>query len=171
MMKKLSLLFLLIISFSCIYAQIPEMSDEQYFRKYIEELDYTQSFLKYINAKNPFAKMGTETIEGTISGTLFYTVNIKGIGAEVILRYTNFSVKEGWTFDGDIIVVSNMNQDGPLAGTITVTGEQPGKVYYDNVSMKKGLPAAGYYGVEQQNKNLGKVPYTVYLDCKKNNKK
>lgn len=166
MIKKLFFLPLAMLFF-CAYAQETKLSDEEYFVKYIEELDKTQSYLTYMNKKGSLAKMGTETIEGKISGTLFYTVKIKGIGAEVILRYTNFCVEEGWTFDGDIIVNSNMAQDGPIAGTITVSGEKPAKVYYDDIYMKKGMPASGNYEVEQEGFPRGKVPYTVYVNLKK----
>lgn len=166
-MKKLSLLLIILFSLPFLYSQERKYSDEEYFVKYMEELDKTQVRLTYMNKKNAMSKMGTETIEGKISGTLFYTVKIKGVGAEILLRYTDFCEEEGWIFNGDILVHSNMNQDGTFSGTIAVNGTSPGKVYYDDVKMKKGMPSAGNYEIEQEGFPKGKVPYTVYVNLKK----
>lgn len=174
-MKKLYSLFALFLLPAFVFSQsagnenkpTKPMTDEQYFITYIEKLEKTQSYLTYMNKKGSIQKLGTETINGTISGTLFYTTKFKGMGAEVLLRYKNFSCEEGWTFDGDILVYGNLKQDGPLSGTITVTGVAPAKVYYDGVFMKNGMPATGNYYVEQAGGTKGPVPYSVYVATQK----
>lgn len=48
-----------------------------------------------MNKKSSLAKVGTETVNGLISGTCFYDVKIKGAGAIVTLRYTNYCDEAG----------------------------------------------------------------------------
>lgn len=171
MNKKFFLLFILTLFLFSINAQESILSDEEYYLEYIEQIEETQTYLTYMNKKSALAKVGTETINGKISGTLFYTVKIKGLGAEVTLKYDNLCNNEGWTFDGSIVVTSDMMQNGNISGTITVSGSKPAVIYYDGVSMKKGLPSDGCYGVEQLGQSLGKVPYTVYVNWKNNKEK
>jgi len=170
-MKKLFSLFVILLAFSFAYSQSSTLTDEEYYLEYIEKIEETQTYLTYMNKKSALAKVGTETINGKISGTLFYTVKIKGFGAEVTLIYNNLCNEEGWTFDGSIVVTSDMMQNGNISGTISVSGCKPAVVYYDGVSMKKGLPSDGCYGVEQAGLPLGKVPYTVYVNWKNNKEK
>lgn len=165
-MKKFLILSFLLLIWGNSFAQEQKLTDEKYYLEYIEQIEETQSYLTYMNNKSALAKIGTETINGKISGTLFYTVKIKGLGAEVILKYDNLCNEEGWIFDGSIIVTSDMLSNGNISGTITVSGNKPAIVYYDGVEMKKGDPAAGCYGVQQEGQPRGEVPYTVYLNWK-----
>ena len=133
----------------------------------MKSLNKTQEKLTYMHKKSSLAKVGTETINGNISGTLFYDVKIKGMGAVVTLRYSNYCDEEGWIFDGDIITHSNMAQNGNFSGTIKVTGVSPSEVCYDNVVMKKGRPADGFYLLKLPDTPPAKINYTVYLESTK----
>ena len=120
-----------------------------------------------MNKKSSLAKVGTETVNGLISGTVFYDVKIKGAGAEVTLRYNNYCDEEGWIFDGEIITHSNMAQNGSFEGKIVVSGKEPGEIIYDKVKLVKGNPGDGVYLVLQPGKELQEVSYSVYLDSRK----
>ncbi len=174
---KRTILFLCILSllsFTTLYAASPKKTqadipaptndEEQYFIDFLVHLNKTQTKLTYMNKKGSMAKIGTETVNGDISGTLFYTVKIKGAGAVVTLRYTDYCDEDGWKFDGEIITKSNMAQNGTLDGIITVTGEKPAKIYYENVILKDGAPGDGTYGVETENKDRKEVSYQYFFN-------
>ena len=139
-----------------------------FFRKF----NQTQTKLTYMNKKGSLAKVGTETVKGDISGTIFYDVKIKGAGAIVTLRYTNYCDEAGWIYDGEIITKSNMAQNGTFSGTIIMTSPAPEKcpslqVCYDNVILVKGAPGGGYYQIKKINDQfIHQVDYTMYLKSK-----
>ena len=164
-MKKIIALIFGFLVFASIYAQ-SSLSPEDYALNYFKKLNKTQKKLTYMNKPGTLEKMGTETVKGNISGTLFYDVKIKGLGAEVVLRYSNYCDEEGWIFDGEILTHSNMAQNGTFEGTIKVMGISPGEITYDKVVMKKGQPASGNYLVTFANLKNAAVSYTVYLKSK-----
>ena len=134
-MKKLICLIFGLLLVLAVFAQNLTMA-EDYTLNYFKKLNKTQDKLTYMHKKSSLAKVGTETVNGDISGTLFYDVKIKGMGAVVTLRYTNYCDEEGWVYDGEIITNANMAQNGTFAGTIKVSGISPSEVCYDNVIMK-----------------------------------
>lgn len=162
-MKKLISLSIIFLMLSFITAQTAESYALSFFQKFNE----TQKRLTYMNKKSSLAKVGTETVNGLISGTVFYDVKIKGAGAEVTLRYNNYCDEEGWIFDGEIITHSNMAQNGSFEGKIVVSGKEPGEIIYDKVKLVKGNPGDGVYLVLQPGKELQEVSYSVYLDSRK----
>lgn len=163
-MKRIFFMLFCLMSFSfSMWSQEYKLSDEEYFVKYTTMLNHTQKRLTYMNKKNALAKVGTETIDGLISGTLFYDVKIKGMGGVVTLRYTNYCDEEGWVFNGEIITKSNMSQNGTLSGKVIISGDFPGTIYYDNVILKDGKPGDGTYGVEQNDSNREEVSYTYFF--------
>ena len=104
-MKKIFILFVLFSVFSLAFSQdsisenilddfsventkIPEISNEEYAILYFKKINQTQTKLSYMNKKSSLAKIGTETINGDISGTLYYNVKVKGFGGVVTLQIT-----------------------------------------------------------------------------------
>ncbi|MCR5189630.1 MAG: hypothetical protein K6C97_11915 [Treponema sp.] len=165
-MKKLPGFFICLFLISLTYAQEAFTSPEAYALEFFKHLNQTQTKLTYMNKKSAMAKVGTETVQGDISGSLFYDVKIKGLGADVTLRYTNYCDEEGWTFDGEIITHSNMAQNGSFEGTVTVKGLAPGQVSYDKVKLIKGNPGDGNYIISWQDQEESEVSYTLYLKSK-----
>lgn len=164
-MKKLFTIIFSSILFSFLFAQGPSVEDATitFFRK----LNETQTRLTYLNKKSSLAKVGTETVKGLVSGTVFYDVKIKGAGALVTMRYTNYCDEDGWVFDGEILTNSNMSQNGTFTGTVKMkTPEGSGtpelEVCYDNVLLKKGAPGEGYYLVSLPGSAPVKVDYSAY---------
>ena len=170
-MKKLFILFAGLLFVSFLFAQDAAEPDfvnsaDEYALTVFKKLNETQENLTYMNKSSSLEKVGTETIQGKVSGTLFYDVKIKGIGAEVTLRYTNYCDEAGWIFDGEVITTSSMLQNGSFKGTIKVQGIAPGQIFYDDVIMKKGNPAKGDYLISNSKFKNAKVSYTVYLKSK-----
>lgn len=136
---------------------------EEYFISYITALNKTQKRLKRMNTPGTLSKLGEEKIDGFASGTLQYKTKIKGLGAVITLVYTNYSDDGDWIFDGTIIVTSNMMANGTMAGTISVSGANAGKVFYDDAILKKGVPGGGFYAVELPNLTRTPVPYSAFF--------
>ena len=164
-MKKLTVLFFCFLSITLLFAQ-DALSAEDYAVTFFKKLNDTQAKLTYLNKKSSLEKVGTETINGNISGTLFYDVKVKGLGAIVTLRYTNYCDEEGWVFNGEIITHSNMAQNGNFEGVIKISGVAPGEVCYDKVLMKKGAPGEGFYLVTIKDSKTESVKYTAYQKSK-----
>ena len=164
-MKKLFCMIIGLLLVLAVLAQDLSIA-EDYTLNYFKKLNKTQDKLTYMHKKSSLAKVGTETVNGDISGTLFYDVKIKGMGAVVTLRYTNYCDEEGWTFDGEILTYSNMAQNGYFEGTSKITGIAPGEVCYDKVIMKKGAPGEGFYLVSFSGKTAVPVDYSMYQKSK-----
>ncbi len=176
-MKKIFLITVLFLMMIMTFAEATKssvtgngsVSPEDYTLTFFKKLNKTQEKLTYMHKKGNLAKVGTETVKGDISGTLFYDVKIKGMGAVVTLRYTNYCDEEGWVYDGEVLTYSNMSQDGHFEGTIKVSGIEPAEISYDKVIMKNGAPGDGFYTVSFPNQQgtAAKVDYSVYLKSKK----
>ncbi len=164
-MKKIFFLCIFMVLTLTAFAQNAATA-EDYALTYFKHINQTQTKLTYMNKKNTLAKVGTETIKGDISGTLFYDVKIKGVGAVVTLRYTNYCDEEGWIFDGEIITHSTMVQNGNFGGVVKVSGVAPGEVRYDKVRLIKGNPGDGNYIVTISGKTAEEVSYKIYLKSK-----
>ena len=168
-MKKIFTLILSAFLFSFLFAAEPSAEDAAL--TFFKKLNESQTRLTYMNKKSSLAKVGTETVNGLISGSVFYDVKIKGAGGLVTLRYTNYCDEEGWIFDGEIITNSNMAQNGTFTGTVKMTAPAGSsipslEVCYDNVLLKKGAPGDGYYLVSMAGASPEKVDYSVYLKSK-----
>lgn len=169
-MKKLFTVIISSLLFSFLFAETPSSEDAAL--TFFKKLNETQTRLTYMNKKSSLAKVGTETVNGLISGTCFYDVKIKGAGAIVTLRYTNYCDEAGWIFDGEIITNSNMAQNGTFTGTVKMKTPESSitpnlEVCYDNVKLVKGEPGSGYYLVTLQYSNPAKVDYSTYQKSKK----
>lgn len=136
---------------------------ESYFVEYLNAINKTQKRLVLMNKKGALSKLGEETIEGLISGTLHYKTKIKGFGAVITITYSNYCDEEGWTFDGQIITKSNMAGNGTMEGIVCVEGIAAGKVYYEKAVLKGGKPGSGTYGIETDDLSRTEVPYTVFF--------
>ncbi len=155
----------LCLSTTAAFTSEPSTAEEKYFVHYISVLNDTQERLVLMNKDGYLAKLGQEGIPGLISGTLSYKTSIKGLSGIITLIYDNFCDEEGWVFDGEIIVKSNMVANGNFDGKITVSGANAGIVYYDKVIMKSGKAGGGTYGVELPGKKRAEVDYTWFFEA------
>lgn len=161
---KLLILFLvLFLAVKGLFAQSSPTAEEEYAVQYFTHLNKTQKRLDLMNRSGYLSKLGSEEIEGLISGTLSYKTSIKGFSGIVTLTYDNYSDESGWIFSGQIIVKSNINGNGSFDGTITVSGISPATVYYDRAIMKSGAAGGGTYGFTLPGKNRAEVDYTWFF--------
>lgn len=134
------------------------LTREQWFREYNKTCMSSQKKLTLMHKPNDTDKLGSESVEGTISGTLKYTAKIAGLGAEIKMPYTNYA--DFWINDNEQLGVyfcfesgstdttSNMSGNGKMSGTVKCSGMYPGEAYYGNLEIKSGAAGGGTYGVK-----------------------
>ena len=173
-MKKLLSIIISFFLICSVFAQTSPSqagSVEEHALTFFKKLNETQTRLTYLNKKSSLGKVGTETVNGLISGTCFYDVKLKGAGAIVTMRYTNYCDEAGWIFDGEIITHSNMSQNGNFTGTVKMktpagSGTPELEVCYDNVKLVKGEPGSGNYIVTLKGSAPAEVIYSTYQKSK-----
>lgn len=129
---------------------------DQWFREYNKTVMNSQSKLTLMHKANDMDKLGSETINGDISGTLGYKAAIAGLGAEITMPYKNYadfyinndsSLGIYFCLTGNTDTSSNMSANGSMHGTVNCSGMYPGTVKYDNLKIKNGAAGDGYYEV------------------------
>ncbi|MBR3542985.1 MAG: fibronectin type III domain-containing protein [Treponema sp.] len=128
----------------------------QYVREYIKTTLNSQKKLTLMHKSGNTAKLGTESAQGAISGSLSYDAHISGVSGRVIMRYTNYAdfyimddKNNGVYFllDGNTNTSAGVDTNGTMDGTVTVQGMYPGSVVYDGIKIKGGAAGGGTYGV------------------------
>ncbi|GHV94551.1 hypothetical protein AGMMS50293_08710 [Spirochaetia bacterium] len=144
-------------NYSEIHMGYGALSHEQYLREYSKTVKSSHQKMIYMNKTSAMSKLGSETKNGAISGSLAYRAQIVGLGGRVTMRYENYADfyiennnAQGpyFVLTGDMNTAAGMNQSGSMDGTITVSGMYPGRVFYDNVQIKSGKAGGGTYGIE-----------------------
>ena len=143
-------------------------------REFNKTMMSSQDKLTLMHKSGTTDKLGTETVKGAISGTLYYNASIAGLGGRVIMEYTDYAdfyVEGDKDADGnpDIYFLVNgntntsaeMSQDGTMDGTVTCVGMYPGKVYYDNIEIKGGAAGGGTYEIEPNDYARKEINRTV----------
>ncbi|MCR4925159.1 MAG: fibronectin type III domain-containing protein [Clostridiales bacterium] len=128
----------------------------QYLREYIKTTLNSQKKLTLMHKSGNTAKLGSESANGEISGSLSYEASIAGLGGRVIMHYTNYAdyyimnnkdLGVYFLLDGNTNTSASMDTNGTMDGTVTVRGMYPGKVVYDGIKIKGGAAGGGTYGV------------------------
>ena len=127
---------------------------DQWFREYNKTIMSSQAKLTLMHKSNDLDKVGSETINGDISGTLSYTAKIAGLGAEITMPYNNYcdfyignnsDLGKYFVLTGNTDTTSNMSANGNMHGTVNCSGMYPGQAVYDNLQIKGGAAGGGYY--------------------------
>jgi hypothetical protein len=115
-------------------------------------------------------KLGSETKNGGLSGSISYNAKMDGAGARIIIQLTNYAEfyienesANGvyFTLNGNSNTSANMSSNGTMDGTVTCTGMYPGRIYYDKIQIKGGGAGGGTYGVEPNGFSRAELSYTV----------
>jgi len=136
------------------------LSHECYLREYSKTLRASHQKLTLMHKPSAMNKLGSEQIQGAISGTLSYDAKIERlVNGRVIMeynRYAEFYFNNDKTLGPIFILSGNMNTtssitlNGKMDGTVNISGMYPGRVFYDKVEIKNGAAGGGTYGVEPQ---------------------
>ncbi|MBE6353322.1 hypothetical protein [Treponema sp.] len=139
------------------------ITPDQWMREYNKTSLRSQEHLTLMHKPNDMDKLGKETVKGDVSGTLYYNAAIAGLGAEIVMKYTDYAdytytyftagewvEKPHFVFNGNSDTSSNMSANGNMKGTVTCTGMYPGSNYYNNLEIKSGAAGGGYYTISAQ---------------------
>jgi hypothetical protein len=146
------------------------LSHTQYMLEYNKTMKAALKKLTYMHKSGSTDKLGTETKNGLLSGTIYYDAAISGLGARIIIKLTNYAEfyidntqENGMYFilNGNSNTSANMSSNGTMDGTMTCTGMYPGKVYYDRIEIKGGAAGGGTYGIEPEGSSRAEVSWTV----------
>jgi hypothetical protein len=146
------------------------LTHKQYILEYNKTMGAALKKLTYMHKPGSTEKLGEETKNGKISGTVYYKAALDGLGARIIIRLTNYAESyieddplKGVYFilNGNSNTSANMSSNGSMDGTMTCTGMYPGRVYYDGVEIKGGDAGGGKYGVEPEGGGRENLDYTI----------
>ena len=140
------------------------LTRDQWFREYNKTCKKSQSKLTLMHKSKDTDKLGQETTKGDISGTLSYNAKIDGLGARILMHYTDYAdfYSAGnsdfgiyFLVDGDTNTSANMSANGNMDGTVTAanSGMYPGYAKYDKLEIKGGGAGGGYYIVLTRDKD------------------
>lgn len=124
------------------------LSQDVYMNVYNKNIVSSHSKLTLMFKRIALQKLGKEFAQGSFSGSLSYRARAKGFHGEVIIRYDNYSDDEHWTLEGNTNIRANIFANGKMYGTVECAGNYPGKVSYDDIVIKRGSAAKGFYKVE-----------------------
>jgi len=157
-------------NFSNVATGYGALTYNQYMREYNKTIMHSQKKLTLMHKAGSTAKLGTETISGDITGTLYYNAAVQGLGGRVIMTYTNYAdyfvnndSANGYYFFVNVNTNTSASMDasGTMDGTVTCTGMYPGSVAYDNIEIKGGAAGGGYYVITPEGFKSGNTSYTV----------
>ncbi len=132
------------------------LTREQWFREYNKTCKASQKKLTLMHKPSNTDKLGSETVYGTISGSLYYNAAVDGLGGYVTMRYTDYAdyyinddSNLGVYFkgSGNTDTKANMSGSGNMKGTMNCTGMYPGSAGYDSLVIKGSAAGGGTYSV------------------------
>ena len=134
------------------------LTADQYMREYNKTVMASQKKLKLMHIADDMKKLGTETAYGKLSGSLSYNASIAGLGARILMHYTDYAefyangdAANGYYFflNGDTNTSASMNASGNMDGIVTIQGMYPGSVSYNNIKINGGAAGGGTYGIKR----------------------
>lgn len=146
------------------------ITHDQYMREYNKTIQSSQKKLTLMHKSGNTDKLGTESVNGNISGDLYYNAKIQGVSGRVIMKYTNYadhyvSGTNNYYFliDGNTNTSAGIDTNGTMDGTVSCSdqGMYPGKIIYDNVKIVKGSAGGGYYLITPAGFPEQQVSYTI----------
>jgi hypothetical protein len=146
------------------------LTHTQYILEYNKTMKSALKRLTYMHKPGSTEKLGTETKNGAISGTIYYNGAISGLGARIIIQLTNYAEfyieneeANGVYFilNGNSNTSANMSSNGTMDGTMNCTGMYPGWVKYDGIEIKGGAAGGGTYEVQPAGFSTEKLSYTI----------
>lgn len=142
-------------------SQAQNQTEIEYLKAYNESSLSSHKKLTHMHKRSNLAKLGREKVYGNISGSCEYWARIRGFKGVVTIIYKNYCDIDGWILNGECNTKANIRANGKMYGCMNVTGVQPGKVWYDNIVIKKGTSAGGTYGVQVKGGERKELEYNV----------
>lgn len=137
------------------------LTANQYMREYNKTVINSQKGLKLMHMADDMKKLGSESTNGKLSGSLSYSAKttLSPVGARIVMHYTNYADywannntdtgKYYFYLNGDTNTTASMDASGSMDGTVTCTGMYPGSVGYDSLKIKGGAAGGGTYAIKR----------------------
>lgn len=135
------------------------LTANQYMREYNKTVINSQKGLKLMHMADDMKKLGSESTNGKLCGSLSYDASVAGLGARILMHYTNYA--DYWAnnnndvgnyyfyLNGDTNTSASMDASGTMDGTVTCEGMYPGSVGYDSLKIKGGAAGGGTYAIKR----------------------
>lgn len=121
-----------------------------YMDTYNESIIASHNKLTLMHKRFNLAKLGKEAAVGDKGGNLTYHAKVHGFSGLVLMKYDNFEEFEEWTLNGNTNIKANIRANGKMSSVVECSGMYPGKVYYDNIKIKKGKANGGFYTISRE---------------------
>lgn len=135
------------------------LTADQYMREYNKTIKNSHKKLTYMNKSNDLDKLGEETKYGDISGSVEYSAKTSGLGARIIMKYTDYaefyimndsSLGVYFKCTGNTNTSASMDASGEMDGTMNCEGMYPGAVGYGEIKIKGGGAGGGVYVITRE---------------------
>ncbi|MCQ2983180.1 MAG: hypothetical protein MJ178_10545 [Treponemataceae bacterium] len=157
--------FLMVFWCTAVSMAAEDMTSLELFRLVNKTVIRSQEKLELMHKPNALSKLGSEIINGDVSGTLSYDAAMKGLGGRVIMLYKGYcDFSGGIVLTGDCNTTASMNMKGTMDGTVLITGPVTGAICYDNVRIVDGTVGGGYYLVSVNGGPYEKIDWKYALE-------
>lgn len=113
--------------------------------------------LTLMHKSNNLAKLGKESVNGDVSGTLSYKTSLSGFNGVVTMEYKNYSDNPEWILDGFTNTKANIWANGKMFGSVKITGKYTAMISYENLEIVDGKAGGGFYTIYYPDGRKGKV--------------
>lgn len=159
----------------------------QYLREYNKTIMSSQKKLTLMHKTPDTAKLGSESINGAVCGSLSYSAGMNGAVSMPYSEYSDFYIHANGKQDASpltdedepaigsanglyFLISGNTDteiqgnllaKNGVMKGTVNCRGMYPGRVIYNNIQIKGGAAGGGYYLITREGFAEEKVSWTV----------
>lgn len=135
------------------------LTPRQYMLEYNKTIINSQKKLTLMHKSPDTAKLGSESANGDLSGSLSYNASLAGLGARITMHYSDYAdfyannnPDNGYYFlvTGDTNTSASMDASGSMDGTVVCKGMYPGSVGYNNIQIKGGGAGGGVYVISRE---------------------
>ncbi|MGP1459065.1 MAG: hypothetical protein ACTTKL_07125 [Treponema sp.] len=146
------------------------LTGEQWFREYNKSIKRSQAKLTLMHKPSNTDKLGSESKNGDVQGSVSYNARVAGFGGAVTIHYSTyadfyvFGGKEFGEFnkryfgdeskfprtfvlDGNTDTSADISANGSMHGTVKCSGMYPGEAVYNHITIKGGAAGGGHYVV------------------------
>ncbi|GHV71389.1 hypothetical protein AGMMS49928_22920 [Spirochaetia bacterium] len=146
------------------------LTHTQYMIEFSKTMNSALKKLTLMHKPGSTEKLGNETKNGSIGGTIKYNAALDGLGARIIIRldnYADFYIESDssggvyFTLTGNSNTSANMSSNGSMDGNVRCEGMYPGSVYYDRIEINGGAAGGGTYGILPDVFSRAEISWTV----------
>ncbi len=145
------------------------LTDEEFIKAYNDSVVASAQSKLTLMHKGGLDALGSETKNGTVSGTIYYNATGGMSGAYVTMLYTDYCDfldnlgNPLFTANGNsnTNITNVFSQNGNMEGVVDLTGMYPGQVDYSGIQIHSGSAGGGVYTVTQEGRPAAQLDWTI----------